>query len=240
MKQPKVAASTNASLLDGDVVAQREAYPTLHARILDSLREDILSAALPEGTPLRQDQLAARYGASRIPVREALLQLEGEGLVRQQANRGYTVSKLSLSEISEEFDLRAMLESDLIMRAIPHLKRKHLADAKEVLDRLEGNHRETVDAREWGEQNWLFHRILLEPAGRDRTMRIIQTLHRSGGRYVRMHMSLTDSTKRGADQEHRRLLRACAERDVHEARRVMSEHILLARDELMVVLGDRR
>lgn len=240
MKQPKLAVSPDPSSPDKGTAASRDGYPTLHARILDSLREDILSAAMPEGTPLRQDQLAERYGASRIPVREALLQLEGEGLVRQQANRGYTVSKLSLAEISEEFDLRAMLESDLIMRAIPHMKRKHFADAREVLDKLDGTDGQVVDAREWGEQNWIFHRILLEPAGRDRTMRIVQNLHRSGSRYVRMHMSLTDSTKRGADLEHRRLLKACMDRDVHEARRVMSEHILLARDELMVVLAKRR
>ena len=161
-------------------------------------------------------------------------------LVRQQANRGYTVSKLSLAEISEEFDLRAMLESDLIMRAIPFMKRQNLSDAREVLDRLEGKDGNIVDAREWGEQNWLFHRLLLEPAGRERTLRIIHNLHRSGGRYVRMHMSLTDRTKQGADIQHRKLLRACAERDVHEARRVMAEHILLARDELLVVLGNRR
>ncbi|EAU48031.1 GntR family transcriptional regulator [Salipiger bermudensis] len=240
MKQPKTATPHGAPILEADTGTPRASYPTLHARILDSLREDILSGALIEGTALRQDQLASRYGASRIPVREALLQLEGEGLVRQQANRGYTVSKLSLAEISEEFDLRAMLESDLIMRAIPLMKRQHLSDAREVLDRLEGKGGKIVDAREWGEQNWLFHRTLLEPARRERTLRIIHNLHRSGGRYVRMHMSLTERTKEGADIEHRKLLRACAERDVHEARRVMAEHILLARDELLVVLGNRR
>ena len=240
MKQPKTATPYGAPILEADTGTPRASYPTLHARILDSLREDILSGALIEGTALRQDQLASRYGASRIPVREALLQLEGEGLVRQQANRGYTVSKLSLAEISEEFDLRAMLEADLIMRAIPLMKRQHLSDAREVLDRLEGKGGKIVDAREWGEQNWLFHRLLLEPAGRERTLRIIHNLHRSGGRYVRMHMSLTERTKEGADIEHRKLLRACAERDVHEARRVMAEHILLARDELLVVLGNRR
>jgi len=240
MKQPKTATPQGARVLEADTGTRHDSYPTLHARILDSLREDILSGTLVEGTALRQDQLASRYGASRIPVREALLQLEGEGLVRQQANRGYTVSKLSLAEISEEFDLRAMLESDLIMRAIPFMKRQNLSDAREVLDRLEGKDGNTVDAREWGEQNWLFHRLLLEPAGRERTLRIIHNLHRSGGRYVRMHMSLTDRTKQGADIQHRKLLRACAERDVHEARRVMAEHILLARDELLVVLGNRR
>lgn len=240
MKQPKSAPLQRETADETDIAIRRDTYPTLHARIVDSLREDILSGVLTEGTALRQDRLAERYGASRIPVREALLQLEGEGLVRQQANRGYTVSKLSLAEISEEFDLRAMLESDLITRAIPMLKRKHLSDAREVLDKLDGSAGHIIDVREWGEQNWMFHYILLQPAGRDRTLRIIHNLHRSGARYVRMHMNLTELTKQNADHEHRKLLQACIDRDLHEARRVMAEHILTARDDLMVVLSERR
>lgn len=233
MKQTKATAVAEKA----SKPMQRDAHTTLHARILDAMREDILSGTLPEGVPLRQDQLADRYGASRIPVREALLQLEGEGLVRQQAHRGYTVSQLSLSEISEDFDLRAMLESDLITRAIPHMTREHIAAAQEVIDKFEGSSAEAVDAREWGELNWTLHHILMAPAGRDRTMRIIHNLHRSSSRYVRMHMSLTTTTKALADQDHRRLLRACIERDIHEARRIMSEHILKARDELLDVLS---
>lgn len=240
MKQPRLATDLAMPLSTEQAEEAPRVYPTLHARILNSLREDILSAVLPEGTPLRQDQLAERYGASRIPVREALLQLEGEGLVRQQANRGYTVSKLTPAEISEEFDLRAMIESDLITRAIPHLKRQHFNAAKEILDRLDGHPDQAVEPREWGELNWLLHKVLLEPAGRERTMRVVKNLHQSGARYVRMHMSLTDDTKKSADQEHRNLLRACMERDIHEARRVMSEHILRARDELVEVLGKQR
>lgn len=218
----------------------REPYTTIHARVVDAMREDVLSGALPDGSPLRQDQLAARYAASRIPIREALLQLEGEGLVKQQAHRGYRVSQLSLEEIAEEFDLRAMIESDLIIRAIPKLKRTHFAAARKVLDQLDGTNGEILDVGQWGQANWMLHNILLEPAGRDRTMRILHNLHRSGSRYVRMHMSMTEETKISADIEHRKLLKACVERDAHEARRVMSEHILTARDELLIVLAKSR
>ncbi len=242
MKRP-VTATSNKVIREPQVPGEgKDGCPTLHARIVDRLREDILSAQLPEGTALRQDRLAQRYGASRIPVREALLQLEGEGLVRQKAHHGYTVSRLSLSEIAEEFDLRAMLEADLITRSIPRLKRAHITAAREVLDRLDGTKGEVVDVRRWGELNWDLHRILLEPAGRDRTMRIIHNLHRSGSRYVRMQMSMNENTKTAADLEHRRLLKACADRDIHEARRVMAEHILHARDELLAAFakGDTR
>jgi len=168
------------------------------------------------------------------------MQLEGEGLVKQQAHRGYTVSQLTLDEISEEFDLRATIESELIMRAIPNLKRPHFSAARRVLDQLEGKEDNALDVGQWGEANWLLHRILLEPAGRARTMRILHNLHRSGSRYVRMHMSLTDQTKASADLEHRKILKACMQQDILEARRLMSEHILVARDDLLIVLGKHR
>src|SRR6266852_9187131 len=91
-----------------------------------ALREKILSGEIGDGEQLRQDALAAEYGVSRIPLREALRQLEAEGLVSFYPHRGAVVSTLSLAEIEELFEIRALIEPDMLRRAIPKLSEEDL------------------------------------------------------------------------------------------------------------------
>src|SRR5690348_3005760 len=113
------------------------ARQTLAAATVEAIRERILSGAYVEGEQLRQDALAAELGVSRIPVREALRQLEAEGLVTFSPHRGAVVSSFSVTEIEELFDLRAMLESDLLRRSVPHLTDEDFHRAAEILDDFE-------------------------------------------------------------------------------------------------------
>src|SRR5919202_169118 len=110
---------------------------TLTSMTLDALRERILHGTYPEGEPLRQDALAEELGVSRIPVREALRQLEAEGLVTFNPHRGAVVSTLSLGEIDELFELRAEIELNLLRRALPKVGAEDLARATEILDTYE-------------------------------------------------------------------------------------------------------
>src|SRR6478609_3394059 len=120
---------------------------------VEALRERILRGDYIEGEPLRQDALADELGVSRIPIREALRQLETEGLVTFNPHRGAIVSSLSLAEIEEVFELRATIEPDLLRRAMPHLTTYQLDQADEVLDRYAVALR-TGDVSQWGELNW--------------------------------------------------------------------------------------
>jgi len=99
----------------------------------EELRMRILSGALQEGAQLRQEILAAELGVSRIPLREALRLLEGEGLVTIVPHRGAVVSVLSPDEIGELFDLRLLIEPDLIRRAVPHMGPDDLREAEATL-----------------------------------------------------------------------------------------------------------
>src|SRR4051794_15630849 len=99
---------------------------TIASMTVEALRERILRGDYPEGEPLRQDALADELGVSRIPVREALRQLEAEGLVTFNPHRGAVVSTLSLDEIEELFQLRADIECDLLRRAIPNMTPEQL------------------------------------------------------------------------------------------------------------------
>lgn len=87
--------------------------------VLASMREAILSGKLGPGMRLRQEKLAAEFGTSRIPVREALRALEYEGLVRSEPYRGFTVTELDADDIEEVYDLRILLESHAVRLALP-------------------------------------------------------------------------------------------------------------------------
>src|SRR5687768_12544890 len=96
-------------------------HRTLSAAILDQLRKAILDGTYPAGAQLRQDALAETFGVSRIPIREALFQLDAEGLVRIVPQKGAVVSELSVDEIDDVFALRRLLEPRLLAASIPLL-----------------------------------------------------------------------------------------------------------------------
>src|SRR6478672_6534621 len=126
---------------------------TLTSMTADAIRERILRGRYPEGEPLRQDAIGVELGVSRIPVREALRQLEAEGLVTFNPHRGAVVSSMSLDEIAELFELRAEIECDLLRRAIPKMTQEQLDRAIEVLDEFEAA-LHAGEASRWGPLNW--------------------------------------------------------------------------------------
>src|SRR2546427_13052427 len=97
---------------------QRQSLPSA---VADKLRDQIIRGEIAEGTQLRQDAIATQYQVSRIPVREALRQLEAEGLITIVPNRGAVVPALSPDDIEELFSIRSLLEPEVLKRSIPHL-----------------------------------------------------------------------------------------------------------------------
>ena len=197
---------------------------TLTGMTAEALRERILHGVYPEGEPLRQDAIAEDLGVSRIPVREALRQLEAEGLVTFNPHRGAVVSTLSLREIEELFELRALIELDLFRRAIPRIATEDVTRAKEILDAYETALR-NGDVAAWGEMNWQFHSTLFAPADRPFTLGAAQKLHHQCDRYLRMQLALTHGELR-ANDEHRAILAAVKKRDTRRASDLLREHIL--------------
>jgi DNA-binding GntR family transcriptional regulator len=189
-----------------------------------ALRERILRGVYADDTPLRQDALAAELGVSRIPIREALRQLEAEGLVVFNPHRGAVVSSLSVDEIDELFELRAQIEGDLIRRAILRTTAEDISRAKEILKAYEAAFR-GAEVTEWGKLNWEFHSTLYAPADRPFTMAIIQRLHQQSDRYMRMQLVLTHGESRAID-EHRAILAAVTSHDSKQACSLMRHHIL--------------
>jgi DNA-binding GntR family transcriptional regulator len=205
---------------------------------LEAVRDRILHGDYAEGTPLRQDALAAELGVSRIPVREALRQLEGEGLVTFRPHVGAVVSSFSLDEIREIFELRAVIEADLLRRAFPHLTEDDVNRAERVLDKYEEALAEG-EVRAWGALNWQFHSALYLPPRHPLSINIVQQLHNHSDRYQRMQLKLTHGETR-ANREHRAILNAVREKEQQHAISLLSSHILGAGRGLVEFLRNQR
>jgi DNA-binding GntR family transcriptional regulator len=204
----------------------------------DALREQILRGDLSEGEPLRQDAIALSLGMSRIPVREALRQLEAEGLVELNPHYGAVVSTLSLDEITELFDVRAVLEAWLMRRAVPRLTAEMLRHATDVLREYDAALRRG-EMHEWVRLNWEFHSALLAAAGRQRTLALVQNLHHQSERYMRMQLAITHGEAR-ARFEHRAILTAARKGDPALAARLTTAHVRNAGRRLVKRIGATR
>src|ERR1700744_250767 len=112
----------------------RQAPPTAVESVTRVLRQAILNGALSGGSVLRQEELAKKFGVSRVPVREALLKLEGEGLGETQPRRGVVVTMLSADDFEEILEMRFSLESLAIERAAAQFKPADTRAALEIVE----------------------------------------------------------------------------------------------------------
>ncbi|HEY8564018.1 MAG TPA: GntR family transcriptional regulator [Beijerinckiaceae bacterium] len=218
-------------------VAKGLQHRTMAAAAAAALRERILSGAFPAGAQLRQDSLAAEFGVSRIPIREALVQLEAEGLVRIVPHRGAVVALLSAEEVEELFELRALLEPRLLRRSGPRLTPEDHDALAAILAEYDAA-LEADRVGRWGELNTRFHERLYARAGRPRTAALASTLLREADRHTRMQLALTRDLGR-AQAEHVELVALCRAGRVAEACRLLRAHIDHAGAALRAVLAQR-
>lgn len=205
---------------------------TLTSAVADRLRDKILRGELRSGEQLRQHAIAEEFAVSRIPLREAFRQLEAEGLIEIQDHRGAVVTTLSPSEIEELFEIRAVLESLTLRRAVPHLTDAHLAQAEKALAAYERALNDEADFDVWGDLHWRFHSILYAAAKRTRSLALIQTVNNNADRYIRLHILFSRDAHRNAKDEHQAILELCRQRNAAAASQLLEEHITKAGREL--------
>jgi len=209
---------------------------TLPEQVAAQIRKAILDGRLEPGEPLRQEELATQFATSRIPVREALRQLEAEGLVAYPPNRGAVVASLSADDVLEIFDLRALLEPEALRLAIPHHTKKLWAEASALLDHMESD----PSSHPWDESNWEWHRLLYSTAARPRLLSMIENLRVHGDRYVHGGALLAkEKYKAHAGREHRDVLRACKQQDIDKACLALTKHIRSSLDTLRANLLEK-
>lgn len=195
---------------------------TLSDRVLEIVREQIVSGMLPTQTPIRQDALAAELGVSKIPLREALARLEQEGLLTSHANRGYHVRPMSAEEMAEIYALRLAVEPAAAAYAAGKANdadREIATRAFEVLDDATSRKLSDVAMR-----NREFHVALVRPGGRTLTTQLVERLTVIAERYVIAHLKPSGRNSR-AHKEHKMLLDAFLARNGKQLEILLRQHI---------------
>ena len=197
---------------------------TTASALAQRLRQAIDAGHWRPGELLRQEQIAAEYGVSRIPVREALAQLQSEGLLEIAHYRGARVSRPQAGEIDELFDLRLMVEGDLLARALGRHDQRSLRELVRLQDKLE----DADNRLGWISGDIAFHEALYGPAERPRSLALFRQLRAPIDRFNAQALG-PGARKQGWADEHRQLIAAIGAGDASAARAILEQHLQATR-----------
>jgi DNA-binding GntR family transcriptional regulator len=180
-----VGSAGNPSTMDTSEPLQeiienaRVQYLTVGEMVYAIIRQAIVNGVLEPGDHLRQDALAQAIGVSRLPVRSALLQLESEGLVILHPHRGFTVRELTPEQVREIYEIRCVLETHALRRAIASMTPERIGRLEQLADQLDNA--ESGDA--FVQLSFAFYRELYDAENNPLLVSLIERLHSDVGRY---------------------------------------------------------
>lgn len=189
--------------------------------VASALRLAIFRGELSPGQALPQEEIAARFGVSRIPVRDAMNQLQAEGLLRILPSKGSFVANPSPEELRETYEIRALLEIEALRLAF----RRHNSQS---LDRAEGLLRQLdleTEPTRWGQLDREFHTALYAPAKREKLFELVDSLRTASNRFYYLHASSDDHLKK-CQIAHWKILRGCRAKKFKDASRFLKQHLL--------------
>jgi DNA-binding GntR family transcriptional regulator len=198
-------------------------HRTATAFVEATLRTAILSGRLTGGTPLRQEDLAAAFGVSRMPVREALRQLEAQALLDFVPHKGAVVTEISAADAADTYAIRMALEPAALTLSIPNLTEVEFARAADLLQDMDAEQ----DPARMGELNRRFHMTLYEAAPHPRLLALTESQLSSFDRYLRFHLAAKGREHLSQD-EHRAMLVAARARDITRAVAILRDHLTTA------------
>jgi len=192
------------------------------ARIATELRDAILAGEYAPGTRIRQEDLADRYGASRLPVREALRMLEAEGLLTLVANTGAWVTRLSLADCEELYRIRERVEPLLLAYSVPNLMETSIDDLADLADAMEG----AGDVEEFLRLDRDFHLGSFAGAQTVVLGDLVLGMWNRTQHYRRAFTrTFRPAEERDVHLDHHLLVAAIRRRDTEEAERIHAAHI---------------
>ncbi|WP_295519601.1 FCD domain-containing protein [Limnohabitans sp. Rim8] len=199
--------------------------------VADQLKQLIFSGELKPGDRLNEAALALRMGTSRGPVREAIRMLTGWGLVRAVLNRGVFVRQISVREMLELYDLRALVFGFAAERATDHLGESHKAQFEQLLDSMDMAC-ETENANLYYELNLKFHTLVLLLANNQRAQAAYDDYIKEMHLFRRAYFN-APGNMRQSNAEHRTLYEAIAKGAKAKAKSTAERHVLKGRERLL-------
>ncbi|HJA80974.1 MAG TPA: GntR family transcriptional regulator [Candidatus Mediterraneibacter intestinipullorum] len=200
---------------------------SLGGRVFQKIREDILNGKYKENDELRENTIGKELGVSRTPVREALRQLELEGLVSIIPNKGAYVTGISHKDVWDIYVIRSMLEGLCARWAAEHIKEAQLDELEEtiLLSEFQMKKESGFSAEQVAALDSRFHSILYEASGSRILSHVLTDFHN----YVqtaRTSSVVSEDRARKSIREHRQILRAIRDRDGEMAEHLANEHIM--------------
>ena len=206
----------------------------LSERISDEIRRAVIAGEMEPGSRVRQEELAERFGASRIPVREALRRLESEGLVTLVPNSGAWIAKVDVAECIELYKIRERLETLAILESVPRL-----GDAEiESLVKLGADVEAAAEVETFLRLDREFHLLSYGRAEMPRLLEMIERFWNTTQHYRRAYYKLIRPAGHWIiHAEHRLMIEAFKRRDGEEAARILQGHIRRTRLSLETTPG---
>jgi DNA-binding GntR family transcriptional regulator len=235
---PVVVTGSTDRIRSTHGVASTDGVGAASARVASYLRDLILHDGLLPGDRIRQEEIAERFGTSRLPVREALRMLEADGLVEHEPNKGASVPRLSMHEVDVVYRMRERLEPLALTESVPLLTDDDLAHLEEVQCQIEAND----DLDRFLDLDREFHLGTYSGCRIDPLNAMVIRLWNSTQHYRRAYVALGGKARMWVvNAEHRLLLDAVVRRDTTDAERFLEGHIRRTRIELAhhpTVFGD--
>ncbi len=192
---------------------------TISVRIGRALAERIIAGALKPGERLRQDHVAAEFGTSHVPVREAFRRLEAQGLAVGLPRRGVRVAAFDPASLREVAEMRAALEALALHHAVPNLTPALLARAEAAIAAGEA----AGDLAAWETANRRFHHLILAPCRMPRLLAAIEDLQDASARLI--FAAWRQEWEGRTDRDHRAILDALRAGQADEAAALLSRHV---------------
>jgi DNA-binding GntR family transcriptional regulator len=203
--------------------------PAASQRIATHLRNAILSGAIPPGQRIRQEEVAQRLDASRLPVREALRILEAEGLIESEPNKGARVPRLDRHELDVIYQMREQLEPLALAESMPNLTHDDIARLGHIQAEIEAD----SDLGRFLELDREFHLLSYSGCSIDQLSSMVVRLWNSTQHYRRAYVRFGGPGRMWViNAEHRLLLDAVERGDAFDAGRCLGGHIRRTRIEL--------
>lgn len=199
----------------------RSPDPTLADRVFAALSRRIAAGEMAPGERLRQVEIAAEFGASHVPVREAFRRLEAEGLVESLPRRGVRVALADRAALAEAIEMRAALEA----LALRHAAEAYPPDRLAALAEADIACSRAKTLAEWDAANQLFHNLLLKGCPMPRLMQTIERLQLSASRMARQLAPARPPGLPREDRDHRAILSALQGGEVELAAQMLARHI---------------